>query len=403
MKPTNEDLARLMPEARREAMTSASSQVVDGTPYDIAEDARDVMATVIRLLAATAVDWIRVRREALRALYLCALLAWEAGRRAAAFFGGCSPEAIPAAWHINRGDRLEPVEGPTAVETPAAKHDVDALLEEAAKHTTGAKAPWSAAGVIERLVAALRAERERAERAEHSSQSRYDYWWHACNHIGSLLSVINEDQYARHAIDAARRFLEKCSPNCSDPPCADPSEGTARTYLRAVLAPFRDESAASQVVAARAFMAGEEHAPQHAPQQEADRSLAALRSIFNAIGFTLGDPRRAEDVARVVVEAKALRRMADAGMGYALEDVAKLRADLRAEDEAHAHTRARLAEVERERNAWREAREAAAGRASDALAAQNRAESEAASLRAQLADLDTAIRAIVDRVEKGRA
>jgi hypothetical protein len=343
MKPTNDDLARLIPDARTEAMTSASSQVVDGTPYDLAEDARHVLAAIIRLLAATTVDWNRVRREALRALYLCALIAWEAGRRMAPVM------------QVNDGKGgLRPLEGPTAAETPAAKHDVEALLREVEQRFgrfRGQEAPgdwafgWTAERCAAELAAALRAERERAE---------------------ALASVARGRERASGlAIDAHR-------------------------HLRAVLDfmwPVGGWMTSPTVVQkARAFLAGEEQAPRH----DGAREIELLRK-------ELAD------------KGAALARM--------LERYEQARREVLTEDEAHAATRARLAEVERDLAATKErladAQHSFKRRADEldylraenrkALAAQNLAESEAAGLRAQLVDLETAIRSLVDRVEKGRA
>ena len=215
-------------------------------------------------------------------------------------------ERVPV-WHVNGNGKLEPVDGPTAVETPAAKHDVEALLEEAARHTVGAKAPWSAAGVIERLAAALRAERERADAMTEKSCKDWEN----------------------------RRI--------------------ARSHLRAVLEFMwpGDTGGPTVVQKARAFLAGDEQVPQ----------------------------RDHEWRTRWVAER---------------EEHNRTRAQLATEDEAHAHTRAQSKH-------WQTEAEVSRKHCQAASAAQNRAESEAAGLRAQLTDLETAIRAIVDRVEKGRA
>jgi hypothetical protein len=369
MKPTNEDLARLIPDAQTEAMTSASSQVVDGTPYDLAEDAHHVLVAIIRLLAATTVDWNRVRRVALRALYLCALIAWEAGRRMAP---GWKRYADGDA---NAVEALPPIDPPSAAETPAAKHDVEALLREVEQRFgrfRGQEAPgdwafgWTAERCAAELAAALRAERERAE---------------------ALASVARGRERASGLAIGAHR------------------------HLRAVLDfmwPVGGWMTSPTVVQkARAFLAGDGQAPLH----DDAREIELLRK-------ELAD------------KGAALARM--------LERYEQARREVLTEDEAHAHTRAQLAGCTRACKTWEKSanqhmaradaaelelarvtkngqsafegfhemvnqRNAANDRVRAALAGQNRAESEAAGLRAQLVDLETAIRGLVDRVEKGRA
>lgn len=125
----------------------------------------------------------------------------------------------------------------------APPEDIDALLAEAAVNIESARQridvathdlamPNATTGVLagharrlantaEKLSTALRA-RDRA------SKWRYDYWWHACSHVGALLQVIDEDEHTRPAIEAARRFLDTCAPRCSDPPGPDPSTVTGK-------------------------------------------------------------------------------------------------------------------------------------------------------------------------------
>jgi hypothetical protein len=342
MKPTNDDLARLIPDARTEAMTSASSQVVDGTPYDLAEDARHVLAAIIRLLAATTVDWNRVRREALRAMYLCALIVWEAGRRMAPVM------------QVNDGKGgLRPLEGPTAAETPAAKHDVDALLAWADRAPVLSWGNSSICANVVAMAAGLRAERERADAHRDGALA-----------TGHLL-------------------------------------GEAHGHLRAVLDfmwPVGGRMTSPTVVQkARAFLAG-----------EAQATVPTCNFCNGAL-----ENQSFQGLADRVDEVQRLRK----DLAEAKERADQARREVLTEDEAHAATRARRAEVERDLAATKErladAQHSFKRRADEldylraenrkALAAQNLAESEAAGLRAQLVDLETAIRGLVDRVEKGRA
>jgi hypothetical protein len=363
MKPTIEDLQRLLLDARDEGQAEAPA---DPDPSYLI----GCLQTCARFAheRARGGNWQALRLLALRALYLCALIAWEAGRRMSvgacarcqapfAPAGHCSRRAdgcqggrgeVHASMFVNDGNgngRLRPFEGPTAAETPAAKHDVEALLKLADDWVSGRNRQNDGMALLRDLAAALRAERERAE---------------------ALASVARGRERASGlAIDAHR-------------------------HLRAVLDfmwPVGGWMTSPTVVQkARAFLAGDGQAPLH----DDAREIELLRK-------ELAD------------KGAALARM--------LERYEQARREVLTEDEAHAHTRARLAEVERDLAATKErladAQHSFKRRADEldylraenrkALAAQNRAESEAAALRAQLVDLETAIRSLVDRVEKGRA
>ena len=184
----------------------------------------------------------------------------------------------------------------------------------------------------------------------------------------------------------------------------------AKQHLRSVLAQgWPDGTTGPEVVRkARAFLAGEEQSAaktcnfcngaleDQSFQGLADRVDEAQRLRTERDMYRDQFRQKANALGRMVERHEAaVADLASEKKARAVE-VAQHRAQLATEDEAHAHTRARLAEVERKHAD-------ALGERTLALAAQNRAEGEAASLRAQLNNLETAIRALVERVEKGRA
>jgi hypothetical protein len=336
MRPTNEDLARLIPDARTEA---ERGMVADDLRL-LAADARDIINTAMRLMAADQIAWAAVRGWALRALYLCALIAWESGRRVGL-----------------------PNEPPTSAETPAAKHDVEALLREVdRRNASGAYTnhpahedvrEWTNGRIAIDLAAALRAERERAN-----------------FHHRAGTEIAGHNHAARGHLRAVLDFMWPVGGRMTSP---------------------------TVVQKARAFLAG-----------EAQATVPTCNFCNGAL-----ENQSFQGLADRVDEVQRLRK----DLAEAKERADQSRREVLTEDEAHAATRARLAEVERDLAATKErladAQHSFKRRADEldylraenrkALAAQNLAESEAAGLRAQLVDLETAIRGLVDRVEKGRA
>jgi hypothetical protein len=349
MKPTIEDLQRLLLDARDEGQAEAPA---DPDPSYLI----GCLQTCARFAheRARGGNWQALRLLALRALYLCALIAWKAGRRMAPVM------------QVNDGKGgLRPLEGPTAAETPAAKHDVEALLREVEQRFgrfREQEAPgdwafgWTAERCAAELAATLRAERERAE---------------------ALASVARGRERASGlAIDAHR-------------------------HLRAVLDfmwPVGGWMTSPTVVQkARAFLAGD-------GQAEALTCNFCNGALDDQSFQGLAD--RVDEVQRLRQEIETWKRTTDRLRGDTRrerEAHEQARREVLTEDEAHAHTRARLAEVERDLVEWKRVAGERSRETQIALAAQNRAESEAAGLRAQLVDLETAIRSLVDRVEKGRA
>lgn len=470
MKPTNDDLARLIPDARRE---HDAAPPLDESPGPMAADAVDALKTLLLLVAAPAVKWHEVRALALQALYLCALIAWEAGRRMARtattprdvaravildhlrrFVGtgggiawkdvldvaGAPADAMreamrelvaeglvtqsddpitmyaPVRMFVNDGKGgLRPLGAPTAAETPAAKHDVDALLQEVERWLDGfgwhsdESVPAVRCRQIMRLLsyvaAALRAERERHE-------------------------------------DTARCLGEAAAAEWQTRQAVDQAYG----HLRAILDwGWPDGTTGPEPVRrARAFLAGEEQAPHRDDAREiellrkelADKGVAlermvdrvksareSLRQIFDAFEFGHGDITNAEDVRTVVSTASGVRRLANCVIQVAQDRQKEhealfeerkahtaTRAKLATEDEAHAHTRAQLADAKGGLAAAGREVERLQGVTREALAAQNRAESEAASLRIEVTDLrrkmaegDAMVDQLVVWAKKGRA
>jgi hypothetical protein len=296
MKPTIEDLQRLLLDARDEGEAEEPANLEPSYLIGCLQT-----GARFALERAYGGNWSGVRLLALRALYLCALIAWEAGRRMAPVM------------QVNDGKGgLRPLDVPAAKET------------------------------IGDLAAALRAERElgRSDAVEIAALS-----WH-------LRAVLD--------------FMWPVGGWMTSP---------------------------TVVQRARAFLAGDGQAPLH----DDAREIELLRK-------ELAD------------KGAALARM--------LERYEQARREVLTEDEAHAHTRARLAEVERDLAATKErladAQHSFKRRADEldylraenrkALAAQNRAESEAAGLlnesielRRKLAEVDTMIEGLTTWAKKGRA
>jgi hypothetical protein len=215
-----------------------------------------------------------------------------------------------------------PGECPTCdTERHAAKGDVEALLREA--DACSAHVPQS---LMARLAAALRAERERAEHNKREAIVMIDIQREACGHLRAVLAFMWPG----------------------------------------------DTGGPTVVQKARAFLAGEEHAPR--PEDDAtwlrrmwDEEVAAHTKTYEA------DLAKMHEIGRLKSQLAGERG-----------NVSRLEAKLATEDEAHAHTRAQLAEVERDRDEWKKVARANAQDMHKALAAQNRAESEVTALRADL-------------------
>lgn len=162
--PTNDDLKRMVDEARAEHNRCGDS------PTGLGELVNRAVLT-LKLAHTTMLAgsfWRDVRVLALRAMWLCGLLAWEAGKR-----------MVPASYDaVTMGGTplpgTHPTDPPTAAETPEAKAapSVEALLEEAETRWPGGFAPFYS-GIEMRQISdarfawyaatALRAERERAD------------------------------------------------------------------------------------------------------------------------------------------------------------------------------------------------------------------------------------------------
>lgn len=334
MKPTNDDLARLISDARRE---HDAAPPLDESPGPMAADAVDALKTLLLLVAAPAVKWHEVRALALQALYLCALIAWEAGQRMA------------PAMLVNDGKGgLRPLDPLTAAETPAAKHDVEALLKEAeARPIIGAElavlvspAVLSDLGIARRLAAALRAALERVEGQTRRADANFVSMLAAHEH---LLVVLDWGW----------------------------PDGTTWP---------------EPVRLARAFLAGEALAP----HRDDAREIELLRKELADKGAAL---------ERMVDRFHA----AETGRRQAVSARDTARADHRAEDEAHAHTMSMLADAKGGLAAAGREVERLQGVAREALAAQNRAESERDAVRAEHVALVAGIEKLVAQMPKGKA
>jgi hypothetical protein len=390
--PTIKDLQGMMPEARAEADAGVMPRS-NSEPYAVASIARDTLGMLVPLLMQSVVDWPNVRRVALRAMYLCALIAWEAGRRMA-----------PSTYDRVRIDGKE--YPPSGADSPQGKSDVEALrpfddgdirrlLWDADQWDKAKPAPR----LLRDLAAVLRAEREKAEDAEASAKRG----WEA-----------RDAMAIQHGRAQATRL-------------------TVTAHLRAVLDfmwPVGGWMTSPAVVQrARAFLAGEEQAPGDDEQHYRDRAWRAEQDLRATGDLARAHEQTIEALRKELADkGAALERMVERHeLACAARD--ELKGRLAADEVAHATTRTRLAEVEWERDALQGSAIAGAklaatlalyglpneakalagalnrrnGDMAAALAAQNRAESEAAGLRAQLADLETAIGALVVRVEKGRA
>jgi hypothetical protein len=322
--PTIEDVQRMVPEARDE---HEADPPLDASPGPMAADAVDVLKTLLSLVAMTSVRWHEVRALALRAMYICALVAWEAGRRmvdaagrdASGLYVHGGPKMDPdLARHLNTGAKLE----------SPAKSDVDALLREtdewtAARAISGASRPAKA--LLTDLAATLRA---RAPRATRHLRAVLDFMWP----VGGWM--------------------------------------TSPTVVQR----------------ARAFLAGDGQAPLH----DDAREIELLRKELADKGAALG--RMVERYEKEKAHVDGL-----------VEAVRSAKAEVLAEDEAHAHTKARLAEVERERDEWKKVARANAQDMHKALAAQNRAESERDAVRAELAALVAGVERLMAQMPKGKA
>jgi hypothetical protein len=369
MKPTSDDLARLIPDARR----GYEREPLDtdlGVPR--ARAAIEALHTVILLLAAPTVAWADVWALALRALHLCALIAWEAGRR------------------MGRADP------PTAAETPAAKSGArSAILDYLRRFVgTGGGVPWSrilgavglpgeaTRGAMRELVA------EGLVSASDDAVTLYTPTYKAWAEVPAAKGVDVEALLAEvrswgagecsrggrtiwHvAEDLAVALRAEQKSNASMFRFASEACG----HLRAVLDFMWPSYAGGPTVVqkARAFLAGEEHAPRH-------EGSPSYPGTPQGLVDELRDVRRERDMYQDEFRKKgaALERMVEryererASFNQVAKELwiereasTKLRAELATEDEAQTHLRAA---------------------ANDALAAQNRAESEAAALRAQLA------------------
>jgi hypothetical protein len=339
-RPTNDDLARLIPDAAREV--EKQPLLLADAPMYLAGEAM----AFLRVLVMSD-KWGVIRALFLKVAYLCLFGAWEAGRRMA------------PAMLVNDGKGgLRPLDQPT--ETPAVKGvDVEALLRQA--DACGFYPPGTGpkgGTLVHRLAAALRAERERADK---------------------MTGVANERiREAREATSAAASHYVNVQ--------------HAHGYLRAVLAwGWPDGTTGPEPVRrARAFLRGEEQAPRHDDTREiellrkelADKGAALERMVERYERVT-------HDLSRMTNDRNEWKAVAEA-IGPAFQnDITKLRAELATEDEAATHLRAA---------------------ANDALAAQNRAESEAAALRIEVTDLrrkvaegETLVESLIAWAKKGRA
>jgi hypothetical protein len=386
MKPTNDDLARLIPEARRE---HEAAPPLDESPGPMAADALDVLKTLLLLVASPVVKWHEVRTLALQALYLCALIAWEAGRRVtrpgglvAVYPDGVQRRVSDAAMFVNDGNGgLRPLDG------PVAKPDVEALLRDAAAFGRWAGIDIEQASgctdvkaLVANLAAAFRAERER-----HTDTAR------------CLGEAVGAEWQVRQVVDQAHG------------------------HLRAVLDwGWHDGTAGPEVVRkARAFLAGDGQAPR--PEDD----VTWLRRMWDE-----------EVKAHTETQAADTAKMHEIGrlksqLAGERANLSRLEAKLSAEDEAHAHTRAELADAKGGLVAAGREVERLQGVARETLATQNRVESEVAgakfrenlalrerdaltndyhaacaerdTLRAKLAEVDTMIAGLIAWAKKGRA
>jgi hypothetical protein len=316
--PTIQDLQDLMPEAAKE---HEREPPMLEEPGPMAGDAMSVLKTLLALIASPmGVKWHEVRVLALRAMHLCALIAWEAGKR-----------------HIRPGDFvgrgsdgiMRRVEySPTPTGSPPQDGDAGTLLREADTWRFGLSARNGRTynDMIHDLAAALRAERERASMA------------------------VDEAVWCRDHKRDAERLVDE-----------------ARGHLRAVLDfMWPSEGGPTVVQKARAFPAGEEQAPRPEDVSGPNQARYAIRC----------ERKRANDAEKFATQ---------------------LRAQLAAEAEAHAHTSAELADAKGGPAAAGREVERLQGVAREALAAQNRAESEAADLRGAL-DIERKAHEVTGRV-----
>jgi hypothetical protein len=345
--PTNEDLARLMPEAREEADAGVMPRSKGG-PYAAASIARDTLGALVLLLMQSVVDWPNVRRTALRALYLCALIAWEAGRRMVA----PKADVCAVADELVREMRFHTNGGP--VETPAAKSalrpfddgDIRRLLWDTDQWDKSKPAPW----LLRDLAAALRTERERARLLRQEA-----------------------DFLTERSLAKGQGF--------------DQARGHLRTVLDFM---WPGDGGPTVVQRARAFLAGEGQAK--AP------TCTFCNGVLDDQSFQ-GLADRVDEAQRLQKELVAAKERAD-----------QARREVLTEDEAHAATREQLAvalrEVERLRGDKRAILAAQNRAESEAVALRSECHTACAErdrLRAEVQRLVTGVERLVAGMPKGRA
>lgn len=310
MKPTNYDLKRLVDE-----------QAADDLNKDIGDAPESLVVRALAIVSAVMLSmarglWGRARLEFIAIARLCLHAAWEAGKR------------------------VVPQDPPTAAETPEAKGasektGVEALLERATLWRTEPMAP-----LVADLAAALRAERERADKASEAAGLAYTRAFDSQEHLRAVLRT----GWAHSAM--APTVVQK-----------------ARVFLEGQAAPLHDD--AREIELLRKELAEKGAALDRATTQwsvacrERDDARSALnteRLAHEATAQALkatrineqsADPNQTRYALRCAelrakeaeAEVVTLRQYLNEARGERDE----MRAAVVAEEEVHAHTRAELA------------------------------------------------------------
>ena len=288
---------------------------------------------------------------------------------------------VPFAWLVNDGEGGQnPVEGPTAAETPVAKGvDVDALLREAERRQAGQF--FGAASLyldnmpsvctdalLHWVAAALRVERERAEMWLRLAQGAVT----SRAHLRAVLDFMWPGGGGPTVVHNARAFLRGEEQAPVGPPTC--------TFCNEALEDQGFQGLADRVDEVQALRGHLAAVLDHIRDSDPDRTFPAERAALAHLAGKRTAPRSDDGAARWRAECEALRKDYEGRLRTMAAALEKAERELKVEDEAAAGLREQLATAIRCQNKATEER-------AKALAAQNRAQSEAAAARAELADL----------------
>jgi len=371
-------------------------------PGPLMVSATELLRTTLLLVTSPSLNWAEVRMMVLRAAYLCLLAAWEAGKRPQCGRLG------PLDYHCEkpRGH----ADGKRCAEEPheGGGWRWDYVNPAVRVESTKPTAPVTNAVYVDALL------------------DRTAKWFAAGTVVGAW--DLLRDLYASLRTERQLR--------------ADASEAEWQTrlrvdaafgHLRAVLAHYAPKNVTIHRCAREAwvFLEGAEVAPSGDAKEaerlrkELDDERAKLRRIFDALEFTLGNPSVPSDVNQAVEHAATLRRMVreESYTNTRAKLANALAAQNRAESERNtleerraflekradhfeaeaAGLRSDLAGAIRDREDARKDRDAAVDQVAAYRAENLTVRAENQSLQHKLEALETGIRGIIDRVAKGKA